>query len=457
MKPTRTCEIAIIGAGIAGIAAAYFLCRKHGRTSVLLIDRVPPMSFTSAQSGDNYRNWWPHPVMTDFSNDSIDLLEELAIESSNVFSLTRRGYALATRRGNIDEHIAELDKNGTGDVRVHANTGSERYEPPIDADWQTAPDGVDVLTDRELIQKVFPSFSSEISNVIHVRRGGDFSGQQLGQFMLEAIRAAGGNYMQGHVRGIERADGFRLDVEVDDGSQMVLADSILNAAGPFANEVAAMLGTDLPIRNYFQQKLAFEDTAAVVPRDLPFSIDLDVQNLAWSNAERDALLEDPELAWLAEPIAGGVHCRPEGGRDSRWVKLGWAYNDTASSAQEDLANEPRRDDSFPEIVMRGASSLNPALRHYLDAMPTRRSHYGGYYSMTAENWPLVGPTSVDGAFVVGALSGFGSMAACGAGALSAAWLCGAPLPSYASSLSIARYDDAKLTASLRNAANKGLL
>jgi glycine/D-amino acid oxidase-like deaminating enzyme len=49
-------EIAILGAGIAGIAAAYYLCTKFGKNSVLLIDNRQPLSFTTAQSGDNYRN-----------------------------------------------------------------------------------------------------------------------------------------------------------------------------------------------------------------------------------------------------------------------------------------------------------------------------------------------------------------------------------------------------------------
>jgi len=36
-------------------------------------------------------------------------------------------------------------------------------------------------------------------------------------------------------------------------------------------------------------------------------------------------------------------------------------------------------------------------------------YYGGFYTMTEENWPLIGPMEVDDVFVVGALSGFGTM------------------------------------------------
>jgi glycine/D-amino acid oxidase-like deaminating enzyme len=42
---------------------------------------------------------------------------------------------------------------------------------------------------------------------------------------------------------------------------------------------------------------------------------------------------------------------------------------------------------------------------------------------------------------VGALSGYGLMAACAAGELLAAYIAGAPLPSYAPALALARYGD----------------
>ena len=77
--------------------------------------------------------------------------------------------------------------------------------------------------------------------------------------------------------------------------------------------------------------------------------------------------------------------------------------------------------------------------------------------MTRENWPLIGPLGVDGAFVTGALSGFGSMSACAAGALCASWIAGTELPSYASQLSLARYDDKGLMADIENSGHNGIL
>jgi glycine/D-amino acid oxidase-like deaminating enzyme len=77
--------------------------------------------------------------------------------------------------------------------------------------------------------------------------------------------------------------------------------------------------------------------------------------------------------------------------------------------------------------------------------------------MTPENWPLIGPLTTRGAFVAGALSGYGTMGACATGALIAAWVAGERLPNFARSLSLARYEDKALMQGLLSAGSKGVL
>jgi glycine/D-amino acid oxidase-like deaminating enzyme len=101
---------------------------------------------------------------------------------------------------------------------------------------------------------------------------------------------------------------------------------------------------------------------------------------------------------------------------------------------------------IPDIVLRAASRLHPKLAGYVGRLPRGAHHYGGYYTLTDENWPLIGPMATPGAFVAGALSGFGSMAACATGEICAAWITGNPVPDYAHTLSAARYDDPALMA-----------
>lgn len=450
------CNVAVVGAGITGIAAAYYLCVAQKVRDVVVIDPNPPMSFTSAQSGENYRNWWPHPVMTAFTDDSIGLMEQVARDSDNRLNMTRRGYALATRQ-NPDALIEELHRGYGADaatsIRVHDASAPDAYHFDPSAGWDASPDGVDVLRDQDLIRRTFSAYAGDVSTVIHIRRAGDISGQQLGQYMLERLRDSGGRLIVGSVASIDPSDGFLLDVNGHDEIRRIRCERMVNAAGPFAGDVAAMVGVTLPVTNVFQQKIAFEDRAGVISRRMPFSIDLDPQVIDWSDEETELLRQESGTAWLTEPMPGAIHCRPDGGDHGRWIKLGWAYEQNPTAVQW----EPQVDDHFPEIVLRGASRLIPELKTYYGALPRQMTHYGGYYTMTDENWPLIGPMGVEGSYIVGAMSGFGTMAACAAGSLCAKWIAGEALPGYAADLSLARYDDAALMADLADLQSKGVL
>ncbi|MCK0150835.1 FAD-binding oxidoreductase [Marivita sp. S6314] len=452
----KTYDVAVIGAGIVGIATAYYLQKNHGIARIALIDAQTPMAFTSAQSGENYRNWWPHPSMVAFTNRSIDLLEDIARDSANRINMNRRGYALVTRSTDIGELVQQLH-DGLGAsaddlIRYHTRGDTDRYSPPTAPDWETAPVGVDILQDRAPIQKTFPSYSPDVQTIIHIRRGGDINGQQLGMYMLEAVKDTGMERIEGSVEAIEPGDGFVLSVSGADGTRDIRADKIVNAAGPFAGKIAQMLGVELPIYNTFQQKIAFEDRENAIPRAMPFSIDLDGQQIDWSDEEKEMLAADPDFRWLAESMPGSIHCRPDGGDTGKWIKLGWAYNETPAEATW----ESPLDDNFPEIVLRGAARLNPTLKTYYGRLPRTMYHYGGWYTMTEENWPLIGPMGPEGAFMNCAHSGFGTMAACAGGELAAAWVAGDPTQSYSREFSLARRDDAVLMKRLRESA-KGVL
>ena len=448
----------VIGAGISGIATACYLSRRPEIGRVTIVDRGRPMAFTSARSGENYRNWWPHPVMTAFSDFSISLMEELARATDNAINLTRRGYALATRRADLGDLVDALHEGyaeaGRDAVRIRDTSAGAGYVPPACSDWRSAPDGVDLITHPDLLRRTFPSFDPEVRAVLHIRRAGDIDATGLGERMLEAARGRGADLVTGTVKALSALmGGFEAEVATAGGSRRLRADLVFNAAGPFVAEIGRMLGYSLPVYNVRQQKIAFEDRCRAIPRDLPFSVDLDAQEIDWDEDARALLREDDAVAWLAGPMPGGIHCKPDGGERGRWIRLGWAY----ASEPVDPLWEAELDGRFPEVVVRGAARLNPGLRAYYERLPRAMSHYGGYYTMTPENWPLVGPAGPEGSFVVGALSGFGTMAACAAGHLAATLATGGAAPEYAGPLGLARYEDPALVAHLRRIARRSVL
>src|SRR6186997_2591719 len=122
MTPSSA-AVVICGAGIAGVATAYHLAVRRGVRGVVLVDERPPLTLTSDKSAECYRNWWPGPgdAMVAVMNRSIDLLEELARESGNVFRMNRRGYLFATadpaRAARFVESAREAEVLGSGPAR----------------------------------------------------------------------------------------------------------------------------------------------------------------------------------------------------------------------------------------------------------------------------------------------------------------------------------------------------
>ncbi|MCB0064844.1 MAG: FAD-binding oxidoreductase, partial [Caldilineaceae bacterium] len=182
-------------------------------------------------------------------------------------------------------------------------------------------------------------------------------------------------------------------------------------------------------------KIAVPDPHGVLPRNAPFTIFLDGQRVDWSEEERAFWASDQEYAWLLQHFPGGLHIRPEGSGDSTWIKLGWAINQQA----EPPVWSPQGSPEFPELLMRGAARFIPGLASYVGKLPQPLVHYGGYYTKTKENLPLIGPMGMPNTYVVGALSGYGTMSGCAAGELCAQWVAGSTLPDYAELFSLQRY------------------
>jgi glycine/D-amino acid oxidase-like deaminating enzyme len=387
----NTAEVIICGAGIAGIAAAYHLAVRRGVRGVVLVDERPPLSLTSDKSTECYRNWWPGPGtdMVALMNRSIDLLEELARESGNAFRMNRRGYLFAT-------------------------------------------------ADPALARRHFPYLAPDTLAVLHARRCGWFSGQQLGMYLLERAREAGVRFLEGRVERIDTTGGRVRSVRVSarGGETTIGTQRFVDAAGPFFAPVARLLGVEVPVFCERHAKVAFNDTLGAMPRAAPMTIWTDPVTLPWSDEERRELAASAEHKRLVEEFPAGVHGRPEGAGESPVVLLIWTYDIEPVEPAFPIAF----DASYGEICLRGMSRMVPAMAGYLSRLP-RVVVDGGYYTKTRENRFLAGPLPLEGAYVLGALSGYGLMASNGAADLLADHIAGRPLPPYAPAFLLSRYDD----------------
>jgi hypothetical protein len=118
-------------------------------------------------------------------NRSIDLLEGLADESDNFFGLNRRGYVFLTadpeRAKSFEQSAAEISKLGAGPVRRYDGRSTDPvYQPHAAHGYKGQPEGADLILDASLILKQFPFLNPETKAMLHPRRCGWVSAQQLG-------------------------------------------------------------------------------------------------------------------------------------------------------------------------------------------------------------------------------------------------------------------------------------
>ncbi len=438
-------EVVVIGAGIAGISAAFHLAVREGLDGVVLVEAGDPLALTSDKSTECYRNWWPGPgdAMVAFMNRSIDLLERIERESGGRLHLNRRGYLFATAEPSRIAAFRDLGHEaqsfGAGALRVHDGSGSSPgYLRSPARGFEEVAAGADLITDPALIRAEFPYLDPEVVAVLHARRCGWLSAQQLGMWMLERARDRGVRLIRGRVTDVETRGGRVRAVSVARPGDRVRIETgkLVLSPGPYLAELARGFGVDLPVACERHMKVAFRDTERAVPGDAPLLIWADPVELPWSDEERAVLADDEETRALVEPFPAGIHGRPEGTPGEHWLMMLWTWD---TETVEPVFPVPF-DERLPEIALRGWSRMLPSLKRYFARLP-RMTVDGGYYVRTPGNRPLIGPLPVAGAYVNAAYSGFGIMGACAGGELLAAHVCETPLPAYAAAFHPARFDD----------------
>ncbi len=442
-------DTVICGAGIAGVAAAHSLT-KLSNQKILLIDSDSPLSLTSDKSTECYRNWWlgSDGAMLGLMNRSIGLMEELASESENRFLLNPHGYLFATAKtneiANLERQADKAERVGAGEIRKISRLS--QYKSNSGACFIADQAGSDLITNKMLIQELFPYLNKDTVAVLHARRCGSLSAQQLGMYLLEKARDNGCDFKMARFVGIETEAGqvTGVNLEIDGREQTISTNTIVFSAGPHLGAVLERVGIKLPILVEKHVKISLPDPLGVVPRDAPLIIWNDSIRLPWSEQEKHQLKDSSETRWLLEEFVPGVHGRPVGAGNQ--VLMYWTYESEVSQHPEFPIEW---DPYLPEVTLRGMAVMVPGLSQYFDPMP-RPYVDGGYYTKTQENRPVIGPIGPPGVFLSGAFSGFGIMAACGAGELLARHVLNKQLPHYAMAFMPTRFNDPAYLDAIKN-------
>ncbi len=397
-------DVVIIGAGIAGAATAWSLSERSPGARIVLIDPRPPMSLTSHRPEANYRVWWPHPAMVQLTQRSLERIDDLRRDGANI-PMDRRGYLFISDIPDTADGLADI-------VATHQATKAAQAE----------------VLDGDSLHRRWPHLGPDVAAAIFIRRAGSLDTVALGRAMLQRAENRGVRFVRGEVDGIGVTGGRVTGVAVRtaDGPISISSDVIVDAAGPFAGNVARLAGISLPLETVLRQKVVVHDIAGVIPRDAPFTITLDGRSLPWTTTERTELAADPRTRRLLDPLPPGIHVKPDDTGGPAAIKIGWAWDPTPVSPVERAAGPPE----FPLMVLRGASTVVPGLARYADAMTGNGpgpviGHEGGLYARTPDGRPLIGAAgsgAPSGFFLAAALAGFGAMMGAGVGEIVANWV-----------------------------------
>ena len=130
----------------------------------------------------------------------------------------------------------------------------------------------------------------------------------------------------------------------------------------------------------------------------------------------------------------------------------WEYLTRHSEPVYPIVEDP----FYPEVVLARPLPVNPRDADLPRAHPPAAPGWRILHR-TRENRPLIGPMGVEGAYLIGALSGFGVMAACASGELLASHVTGSALPNYAPAFTLERYSDPAYLAMLDKLSDSGQL
>ncbi|MFK7934289.1 MAG: NAD(P)/FAD-dependent oxidoreductase, partial [Saprospiraceae bacterium] len=264
-------KIAICGAGVAGIATAYYLMELLPNAEIMLIDKQQPLFFTSSKSGENFRDYWPHAAMEALSSHSIDLMQGLQEQyGTDAFRMEFSGYHFVSHYADkpifADDDAPEFQQRNT------------------------------VKTNAKQIHRQHPYLATDIQKSVFIQKAGNVDSITMASLLLKEARAKGIKLVAGEIIGIERKQGdFKINLNQ---KRTIQTDQIVLAAGPFLNHLAQMLDFEFPIWNTLQRKFLIPDPKQIIPADMPFTIYADGQYLDWTAEEKAFFAADEELNWL---------------------------------------------------------------------------------------------------------------------------------------------------------------
>jgi sarcosine oxidase subunit beta len=377
MEIPNTADIVIIGGGVMGASAAYHLAQRGMKNIVLLEKEEYFGTGATGRCAGGVRYQFSTEINVRLSLASLPMIERFKDEIGQDVNYRQCGYLLvATNQKDVAAFKRNVDLQNSLGVGTQLLSGDEvRRRLPL------------------------MRFEDALAGTFHQKDGLVDPNSVVMGYVSAAQKMGVKAVSRVEVTGIATSGGNVKSVETTQGS--IQTRLVLNAAGPWAGQVSALAGVQLPILPVRRQMYTTTPMPEVAD-DFPFVIDF-AQSL-YFHREGDGLL------------------------------IGM------SNPNEKPGFDQNVDDDFELTNMEAAAARLPLMER-----AGRVSHWAGLYEVTPDAHPIFGRTPVDGFYVVGGFSGHGFMHGPVAGKLMAELLLdGAYQTLDVAALDLARFDEGRL-------------
>jgi sarcosine oxidase subunit beta len=342
---TESADVVIVGGGIVGSSIAYHLAAA-GCTDVLVLEREPHQGRGSTgKSMGGVRAQFSTELNIRMSLYSLNFFARFEEATGCPAGYRRQGYLFVA---SCQDHLAYLQNNYQ--LLVACGVKSVELLSPVDI-LQLVPQ----LRADDILGGSFGSTDGFV-DPYSVMTGFMLRAIDLGVRLRKGVEVTG---ILADVRGV-------TGVETTRGR--VATRAVVNAAGPWAAQIAALAGVELPVEP-LRRMLVPSEPFPLISHAAPMVVDMGT----------------------------GFHFRPEG----RGVLLAWNDPDEAPGFKTSF------DPEFIEKVLLRAVDRVPCFE-VLEVNPKRA--WAGLYEMTPDHYPILGPVpEVPGLYFANGFSGHGVM------------------------------------------------
>jgi len=258
--PSRNAyDIVIVGGAVIGSSTAYWLSQALGKdTSILVVERDSSYEFSStALSTSAIRQQYSNPINVKISQFGIEIIRDFAERMAPFYP---------------NEPAPDLGFKEHGYLYCCSPEGVEAARERVEL--QRSLGAHTVFLEPGPLKERFPWLNVEDLG------GGSWGSREEGWFdsvglmngFRRAARASGVEYIDNAVTALDVVDGRVASVRLATG-ETVACGTLVNAAGPRAQQVAAMAGLSIPVAPYKRYSFVFA-SANPIPGRMPNVIDL---------------------------------------------------------------------------------------------------------------------------------------------------------------------------------------